>query len=347
MGKRFKITLDKKKLGLHSKIPYSMSNKYNGQRLTPTARVLLEKIRSLSTAVKTAVCRFTYKQLCDEYGRGHSTVGEALAQLTSLGLIKKIDRDCRGTEYVYVGEPQGKSYYVIPLYLYTMRVHFNDGWRTLTDAEVRVLGYLMTQCASPTNGGNEKDGGGVCRTSYKAMSRILGLAESTVEAAVLALLESELVGRSVARIGKNRFRKSGYTVLSGLYIYKRYAGKGKTAEEKEQIREEYYAELRTVAERTKEKNVARAFRNKKFCELDTEIRVLPLFQLKLEASGHTEAEAEAKTKERKKRLRWEQGKILYAMGLTLKDLTVQYVCRECSDTGKLKGGARCECYPGD
>ena len=345
MGKRFQINLSEEKLGLYSTVPYSMPNRHRGQRLKPTARAVLEKVCSLSNKAKTPVCRFTYEQLRAEYGRGHSTIGDGIAQLKELGLIKKIDRDCRGTEYVYVGETFGKSYYVIPLYLYTMTANFDGTWRKLTYVEVRVLGYLMTQCANPKNGGRERDGGGVCKTSYKAMAKTLGIAESSAEAAVLALISTFLVQRSSAQVGKNRFKDSGYTVSSSLYIYKRYAGKGKTDEEKENARAEYYAELRAAAERTKEKNVAKANRSRRFRELDAERRCLILPIAKAELEERKEELAALKAED--KRLKWEQGKVLYSIGLTLKDLTVQYVCKECSDTGKLKGGARCRCYPGD
>ena len=344
MGKTFQINLEESKLGLFSRVPYSLKNRHNGQRLKPTSRAVLEKIYSLSNTEKTPVCRFTYEQLRDEYSRGHSTIGEAIAQLKELGLIKKIDRDCRGTEYVYVGESLGKSHYVIPLYLYTMTVNFKGVWRKLTYVEVRVLAYLMTQCASPTNGGRERDGGGVCETSYKAMASILGIAESSVEAAIIELIPTHLISRSAARKGKNRFKASGYTVSSSLYIYKRYAGKGKTEEEKEKARSEYYAELRAAAKRTEEKNVARANRNKRFRELEQERRQLVIPMAKAEIEDPS-ALPELKAKD--KRLKWEQSQVLYKIGLTLRDLTVQYVCRECSDTGKLKGGARCWCYPGD
>lgn len=336
----FKLNLPEDKLGIFARVFLNLPSVQ-----TPTARTILENVFSFTRKreEKTTGTRFTYDQLCKDYGRGRATIANALEELRSAGLIKKTDRDIDGTEYVYVGDPTSGKYYVVPMYLYTMEMYVEGAYRKLRASEVRVLAYLMSECARKENGGNPQRGGGVCRTSFKKLHRELALSETAIRQAIYSLMKAHLVYRPKRLRGVNGKKLSGYEVSSGLYIYKKYAQKAKTQAEENKIRTEYYADLRVQAEKRAEKYMNIAMRNKYFRE--NRAKLAPISLRMARAELYNPATLPDIQRE-EQRLQREKRQILSRMGLTLRDIEVQCNCPLCHDQGKNEDGTWCTCYPG-
>ncbi|MBQ8291906.1 MAG: hypothetical protein IJX88_05325 [Clostridia bacterium] len=290
--------------------------------------------------------RFTYERLREEFGKCRATIASALDELRSAGLIKKADRDLDGTEYVYVGEAVAGKYYLVPLYLFTMEAYDRKkkAYTKLTASEVRVLAYLMSECSIPKNGGDTQKGGGVCCTSYKKLARELGLSQTAIRLAIEALMRMRLVFRPEAHKGVNGKKLSGYEVFAGLYLYKKYIKKAKTAEEAKKARKSYYEDLQAQAKRRAEKYMAIAAKDEAFKKNHVAIRMLVPAMGRAEYEGNVVKVAALKLKE--KALKSERQRILSRLGLTLSDITIRCNCDECKDTGQLPGGKECFCYPG-
>lgn len=341
----FKINLGTDKLGLFHRVFLNLPREIDKEKMKPSTRSMLEKIYSYTRKKEDKItgCRLTYKQGCEELGRGRSTVALALEELRSAGLIQKIDRDVDGTEYVYVGDPTGGKYYVIPLYLYSMSIAANGEYRKITTCETHVLGYLMNECGSPLNGGNPEKGGGVCKTSFKKLSRLLGFSISALRQAIYALMKAKLVYRPKRNKGKNGLKLSGYEVNSSLYIYRKYIKKAKTKEENAQARTSYYQDLREQAERRADKYMNIARKNAEFVRVHSALKQMEIKFAKAEIYDPTKLpmlKNEARSLEARK------ASILRKIGLTLEDIEVQYNCEKCKDTGQMPSGKLCPCYPG-
>ena len=364
----FKFNLVESEWGRYERVPLSLPvYGRSGKKLNPSARSLLAEIysftRTIEVPTKTdlgeilrdksgepimkkvkAGARFTYEKVVEELGRGRSTIAQAFAKLREEELIKKVDRDIDGTEYVYVGEPAGGKYYVYPLYLHTMTIYVNGEYRQLTTVEVHVLGYLMSECASPKNGGDPQRGGGRCKTSYKKLARELQYSVSAIRQAIYNLMKARAVYRPERFKGLNRKKLSRYEVNSGLYLYKKYLKKkANTREEEIKIRTSYYAELREEMQRRAEKYMAIAQRNAVFCNASKQLRGLEFQIAKAECYDPNKLPALEKEKAL---LHAKKKKALSRMGLTLEEVEgSQCNCELCEDRGLLPNGKWCTCYP--
>ena len=346
----FRINLEESKRGLFNIVRLNLPARNGGRRLRPSSRALQEKISSFTRqgdreqADKLSGTRFTYEQGCKEFGCCRATFAAALDELRQANLIKKVDRDVDGTEYVYIGPPTAGKFYVIPQYLYTMEIYVDGEYRGITPSQVRVLAYLMTECSSPLNGGNVNYGGGVCRTSYKKLARVLKLSENVIREAIALLMKARLVYRPARNKGKNGKKLSGYEVKSALYIYKKYAKKAKTPEEEDKKRTQYYAELRTHAQRRLNYVENLVEKDATFKENKKELRTTELALVKAEYQG-VDAKKVFELNVRVERLKKDRAVILSRLGIDEEELTLQCSCERCKDTGRIDG-KWCTCYPG-
>lgn len=346
----FRINLEESKRGLFNIVRLNLPTRNGGRRLRPSSRALQEKIVSFTRQGdneqkdKLSGTRFTYEQGCKEFGCCRATFASALDELRQANLVKKVDRDVDGTEYVYIGPPTAGKFYVIPQYLYTVEIYVDGAYRGITPAQVRVLAYLMTECSSPLNGGNVNYGGGVCRTSYKKLARVLKLSENVIREAIALLMKARLVYRPARNKGKNGKKLSGYEVKSALYIYKKYAKKAKTSEDEQKKRVEYYAELRAQAQRRLNYVENIVEKDSSYMETYKSLRKAELDAVKAEMQGADE-KTKLETKARVARLKKERVLILSRLGIAEEELTLQCSCERCKDTGIIDG-KWCTCYPG-
>lgn len=346
----FKITLSKEKWGLFNRVPLNLPISSKNGKLKPSARELLEKVFAFTRRKGDEISgtRLTYAQVSEETGRVRSTVAAAFEELRDANLIKRLDRDVDGTQYVYTGEATSGQFYLIPQYLHTLEIRIKGTYRRLTSAEVHVLAYLMSECAAPTNGARISDSGkylhgGVCRTSYKKLSRVLHYAVASVRRAIGALMKARLVTRPNFRKGVNGAHLSGYEVHPGLYVYKRYVKKARTPEEETKIRTNYYADLREQAKERAMKYMGIAERNKAFRANRAQ---LGKYELSLAKAELYAPDTLPTLRGERLALLEERDAILKGIGLTLRDITLQCCCPVCKDEGRLASGEWCTCYPG-
>lgn len=353
----FTFELPESKWGITHRVPLNLPVRANGEKLTPSTRVLLEKVFSFTRKrveeTKTGElvqevngAMFTYEQEKTELGRARSTVAAAFATLRDGGLIKKLDRDMEGTQYVYVGEPTGGKFYFVPLYLYTMR--FGEEQRRLTSVEVHLLAYLMSECAYPANGAARRKGGiicgGVCKTSYKKLARVLHYSASSIRSAMDALLEGKLVYRPARSKGTNGAHLSAYEVNAGLYVYQKYRKRHRTQEEELQARREYYGAIREQAEERATRYRALAEQDGQYRKVGRMLGQIEVALAKAELAG--ELEKAALIQRDQKRYEAQRIAVLQRLGIDENDVRVQCNCDVCQDKGYLGAGKWCACYPG-
>ncbi len=106
-------------------------------------------------------------------------------------------------------------------------------------------------------------------------------------------------------------------------------------------RERYYALLREKAQTRADKYLAKANGNARFKEISTELSKMEIALAKAEVFEPKNLPA---LTEKKQSLLTERKGILSALGMQESDLTPQFVCGKCSDTGFLPSGTACGCY---
>ena len=106
-------------------------------------------------------------------------------------------------------------------------------------------------------------------------------------------------------------------------------------------RERYYSLLREKAQTRAEKFIAKANANTRFKEITTELSKMEIALAKAEVFEPTTLPA---LTQQKQSLLAERKTILSEMGIKETELTPQFVCGKCSDTGFLPSGAACNCY---
>ena len=106
-------------------------------------------------------------------------------------------------------------------------------------------------------------------------------------------------------------------------------------------RERYYSLLREKAQARADKFIAKANGNARFKEITAERSKMEIALAKAEVFEPKQLPA---LEEQKTALLVERSKILQGLGITEAELSPQFTCRKCSDTGFLKSGAACNCY---
>lgn len=106
-------------------------------------------------------------------------------------------------------------------------------------------------------------------------------------------------------------------------------------------RERYYALLREHAQSVADKYTAKANADPRFKEISRE---LSRMEIKLAKAEVFEPDSLPSLLQAKEKLTRERGERLRALGITEEQLTPQYHCKKCSDTGFLPNGAACDCY---
>ncbi|MBQ4269732.1 MAG: DnaD domain protein [Clostridia bacterium] len=106
-------------------------------------------------------------------------------------------------------------------------------------------------------------------------------------------------------------------------------------------RERYYALKRQEAQKTADKNLAKANENARFKEISVQLSKMEISLAKAEVFA---PETLPSLQDQKSALLAERAEILRGMGMTEAQLTPQYSCPKCSDTGFLKNGKACDCY---
>ncbi len=108
-------------------------------------------------------------------------------------------------------------------------------------------------------------------------------------------------------------------------------------------RERYYSLLREKALSKAERALKKANANPRFKELTTALSRMEISLAKAEVFEPNKLTA---LKEKQATMRTERKALLKEMGITEEQLTPQYACEKCKDTGFLTNGVACDCYKG-
>ena len=106
-------------------------------------------------------------------------------------------------------------------------------------------------------------------------------------------------------------------------------------------RERYYALLREKAMTKAEKYLAKANENTRFKEISAKLSKMEIDLAKAEVFSPA---ALPDLEREKTELLTERRSLLSDMGIREKQLTPEFKCEKCSDTGFLKSGVACDCY---
>ncbi len=106
-------------------------------------------------------------------------------------------------------------------------------------------------------------------------------------------------------------------------------------------RERHYAQLREKAQNKADKVLKKANGNPRFKEITAELARMEIALAKAEVF---EPEKLPVLKETQSALLTERKSLLDGMGISEEQLTPQYACAKCKDTGFLPSGVACDCY---
>ncbi len=108
-------------------------------------------------------------------------------------------------------------------------------------------------------------------------------------------------------------------------------------------RERYYALLREQAQKRADANIEKANKNPRFSTVSKQLSKMEFSLAKAEMfEPHTLPDLQ----KQQKTLQAERSALLKEMGIAEKDLSPQFTCAKCQDTGFLKNGQACDCYKG-
>ncbi len=106
-------------------------------------------------------------------------------------------------------------------------------------------------------------------------------------------------------------------------------------------RDRYYSLLREKAQSRVDKTLKKANANPRFKELTLELSKMEIELAKAEVFEPSKLPA---LKDRQEELLKERKALLTGMGIAEAQLTPQYACEKCQDTGFLSNGVACKCY---
>ncbi len=106
-------------------------------------------------------------------------------------------------------------------------------------------------------------------------------------------------------------------------------------------RERYYALLREKALAKADKRTQTANKNERFKEISAQLAGMEIALAKAEVFEPNKLPS---LQEQKKALLDERRTILSGMGIDEAELSPQFACKKCSDTGFLENGVACDCY---
>lgn len=289
-------------------------------------------------------CHRTYKSLGDRAGNSRATVARALKAGKTQGLIS-VDKN-KG--YVFNCTKIDDSKFMC-IFDWVITEEFNvrkTERRRLLSSERSIFGYIYTQCD------NAKKSKKYCDVSISELASKLHLSERTVTKRRWSLIRAGLIYCPAAAKGVNRYKKSRYTLNFKLireHEQKAKAEKKAAAPKPEQQHpktfkeiERDYQDKRDRAELISERNLIKAREYAPFRLADDTYKYMGISAAFAPFKNPAQL---AEFEQRAARANADRLVALREIGLTEKDIEPQYECTLCNDTGQLKNGTRCKCYP--
>ncbi len=341
-----KINLPEDKQGFFCRTPRRIGKK--GQRISPSARAIAGKI--YGTTVKTdshVGCWLSYDQIQREFGICRETVATALSMLENAGIIQQHQRDRAGTAFRYVGDA-GRTYDVVPQYLYTADIMIGGTSYRLTKAQVSILSHIITESKRPKNNG-------VYEGSMAQLARTLKLSETTVKKGVKVLLKANLIHRSAEDKGVNAYKRTVYHVDSIIWDLERKLKRKKRAAvakgskdiidtDSRAARKRYYDLAMDQARARADKYKMQVYKAvPEFKDLNAKIQALAF---PLAEAEHRKLDTLTSLKETERKYQEARKQIMQRFNIKEERLNATYYarCKRCFDTGAKSDGTLCDCF---
>ena len=335
------------------RIPYE----FYKHKLPRRELLMLGKVFSFSkNGEEDAVCRAKYVTLAKEFRCSVRTIGRSARRLAERGLIEFVgagDTKRATSKYRYVGADCGKGHSRVDLYLLHTEFEIRNGEkRYLTVSEAVVLCYMKTHCENP----RKKRFSGTVRSIAKNTS----LSPTTVQSAIDVLLRAELISRagdekavngssqSIFHVNEKLLRKAEKAFKKEMTPPSAPKDKPQWKKDIEEIdekteRERYYARLKNKAEDVAERHKERLMRDQEYSAAFQIVNKTTAAVVRAELSGDSIGLRDLVA--RRKTAQATMQRRMTALGITEADITPQYCCEKCSDSGFLSSGKACDCYP--
>lgn len=348
---------------LHSgfiQIPYEFFQETEG-RFSGRVETLLRGV-VYGFSLGTHDCRFSYTAFEEYINRSRATVARAIGELRASNDVEVTRKGGQASQYKYVGEVERKKKHVrVPLFLFFELFDMPKGAngetedRLLTMTEILVYSLILTHSL-------KNKGAGTFEGSETSIAKILNCSQRSVSRAIYGLMKTELISRP--KKGKNRYSaKSTYRADLRLYrmLWRKHNPNEKEEKEAKKAasvkvqpksatvedlnaradRERYYARVREHAQIIVDRNIEIANAVPGFADVTQKRRVLDIALAKAEINTPDKLPA---LKAQERALTFEYDRLLRVAGLTPANLTLQYQCAACCDTGYKKDGSMCTCY---
>lgn len=332
---------------------YSLFRSVGGKKPTRTA-ILLEGL-AYTYASERRECRLGYGALAERLRVSRATVARAVAWIRENGKANVDVKRTGGQSSVYTFVGESKSAHVrTEEYFCTEKFEIFEEERYLTGTEIDVLSLIYTH----THDERRKPFEG----TYKAIANTLNISERSVQRAILALVDAQLIERTVRalnnhvtnefranmrllrKINKGKKRRERVHRRANVPVGEHQAIEDVNAKAE---RERYYSRNLDRARAISERHEEQAF--KKAPRLRVIKIELGRLEIELAKAELNCADKLPELHARKRGLEAERVKLLSDVGYTAEDLTVERwcTCQKCHDTGYLPNGRACNCYKKD
>lgn len=327
---------------------------------------LLSVVRgAFASLLPTGNFKWTYATFGEKCGISGGAMTNCIAALEEQGVLE-VTRNGRGKANTYTlmqGVDFKKTYHIRTYFeFYTtefdiiVKTYRKIGKKTkgellekrsvrrrLTPAEVDVLSFILTE----TELKKGFDG------SVKDIAKELGMSARHVERAIYALFSAQLIYRPKKEraTGQSRFVANMDTIRKIVKFKEPKKGKKTKKSSKKALQvqdlnakadfDKFYAERRQRAQAYADDFAAKARADARFVEVEKELNGLEIKLAKAELRAPLTLPA---LQARQKALEAEKLTILQRLGIDVRQLKPQWVCKKCSDTGFLPNGQACDCY---
>lgn len=288
-------------------------------------------------------CDFTYDELVKRYRLSRSSVARTIRLLSENNLIKKENRI---STYSCDLQQEADGFLFIEDWIRSSPFSLNGQDYYLTKKEARVLSYLISLSTNVDEETKQKQH----KTVYGSASffaRRLNISPTTAASALYKLKDLGVLRISgKARNGAcHAWYKLKWNVLDEMekaYVQKRRKAKAEKDRLNEKARRErFYADRRQQAIEHADYMKRQAERDEGFRTATATLRKLDVSIARAEAFNLPDLASLRKQYTDAQALRAQRMAIL---NLDEEDLTPQWICTKCSDTGFLPDGRACNCY---
>lgn len=319
-------------------LPYKTERVYRGFSDTLT----FSAVRVGSLLSQENLCKLPKRLIADKLGVSPSTVWRGMKRLEDNGDIEREggkvkfkNQDIhKRNKYAKYPEFLNKHIFVFTL---NMKGEPKTYTRSLNSKELDVFKEIYTWLTSKNNTT------GFYLTSYAMLAKIVGCSESTAWYAIQVLLKCGLITRTADNKGTSSAHMSAYRLnKKTLRKISQITAKKAEISKSGQDPDKYYREMRNYAEDVAEANRKTAFADPEYKRLNS-LMIDKIFAEARASNAHAPADIKKKQAELKQIEQLMTAR-LRELGLTKEDLSPQYNCKICNDTGYIETGQRCQCY---